>query len=201
MGPRALWLVVAAAMSCAAWGSAGHEAAEALSEMTIPAAAATPLFLIWFGGPEDDARGRRIGDAVAAGALASGLMQQLIDEDRPCDPNATDGFPSGHTATAFALATAVADQYPRWKWPAFAWAAAVGWSRHRVRYHYWHQVLAGAFVGWGMARLSLSARRGLFGGVIVRETGACELVDQPPGWGGLSTGGPEVFVTVWQVRW
>lgn len=66
----------------------------------------------------------------------------------PADPS----FPSGHTATAFALALALCLRYPRWYviGPAALWACSVGLSRMNEGVHYPTDVLAGAVLGVGL---------------------------------------------------
>jgi len=59
----------------------------------------------------------------------------------------TTSFPSGHTVTAFALATAVSFLYPRLRVPAFIIAAVIGLSRVVLTAHYLSDVIAGAVVG------------------------------------------------------
>lgn len=56
-------------------------------------------------------------------------------------------FPSGHTITAFACASAMALFLPRWRWPLLALAALVALSRLAVGAHYPSDVLAGAIIG------------------------------------------------------
>ena len=57
-------------------------------------------------------------------------------------------FPSGHTSTVFAMATVMANASPRHKWLAYSSAAAVGWSRVKVRAHHPQDVFAGALLGY-----------------------------------------------------
>lgn len=56
-------------------------------------------------------------------------------------------FPSGHTVTAFTLATAISISFPRWSIPAFAAAVAIGLSRVMITSHFLSDVFAGAGVG------------------------------------------------------
>jgi len=56
-------------------------------------------------------------------------------------------FPSGHTVTAFALATAFSFLYPSFRAPAFIIAAVIGLSRVVLTAHYLSDVIAGAVVG------------------------------------------------------
>jgi membrane-associated phospholipid phosphatase len=62
-------------------------------------------------------------------------------------------FPSGHTSSAFALATSVSLCYPKWYViaPVYAWALAVGYSRMRLGVHYPSDVIVGAIIGAGCA--------------------------------------------------
>jgi undecaprenyl-diphosphatase len=75
----------------------------------------------------------------------------------PYDNSQTNqSFPSGHTSTAFALATTLSLQNKQWHIiiPAYAWATSVGYSRLYLGEHYPTDVLAGAFIGAGSAWLS-----------------------------------------------
>lgn len=107
---------------------------------------------------------------VAAGTTASllaGITKELVSRDRPGDVTVRDtahgfGFPSGHTAIAFAVAATVAPHVAsRWGWKAalvpFAIAAIVGFGRMYVGVHYPIDVVGGALggtcVGWAIVAL------------------------------------------------
>ena len=80
-------------------------------------------------------------------AGATTVLKNIIKEQRP---NHADrySFPSGHTTTAFAFASTVA-QLHEWYWgtAAYLFAGFVGFSRINDNYHYLHDVAAGATIG------------------------------------------------------
>ena len=102
--------------------------------------------------------------AVATGAasLVAHVLKEAFDRPRPpvADPGLgsltplpdNPSFPSGHSATAFAAATAVAILSPRSRPAALAIAAAVGLSRIYLRVHFPIDVLAGA-IGAGLGAI------------------------------------------------
>jgi undecaprenyl-diphosphatase len=67
---------------------------------------------------------------------------------------ATTSFPSGHSATAFAFATAVGRVHPHAGIPLRAMAALVAYSRVHTGVHYPGDVIAGALVGTALAELT-----------------------------------------------
>ena len=97
----------------------------------------------------DAAGGRRGlvgGLAVALAGIVDQLLKNLLCRARPnaatagaflarfpCfpAPYALASFPSGHTTTAFALATVLSLWYPRGRWAWGGGAVLVGWSPHR----------------------------------------------------------------------
>ncbi|MEV7602173.1 phosphatase PAP2 family protein [Kitasatospora sp. NPDC089797] len=121
-------------------------------------------------------RCRRAGlTGAAAVALASGtanlLGKQLVRRPRPdreaarvvrdrqVPMPASASFPSGHTASAFALATAVGTLLPAAAAPLALLACAVGYSRVHTGVHYPGDVLAGALLGSACAGTALALGR------------------------------------------
>lgn len=104
-------------------------------------------------------------DALFMGAswLATGLVTQatkrIADRKRPFesysfiikrdDESGGLSFPSGHTSSAFSLATSLSLRYPKWYViaPSYLFACSVGWARMYQGVHYPSDVLAGALVG------------------------------------------------------
>ncbi len=119
--------------------------------------------IAWLGG----SRGRRAGIAVTLASLsATYLMQRLVkpvfrrrrpfvDRDilvvgiKPLDAS----FPSGHTASSFAAATAMATFYPKAAPLAFTLASGVGLSRVYLGHHFPSDVAVGAVAGAGIRAL------------------------------------------------
>lgn len=97
--------------------------------------------------------------SVFASIIATTLIKELIDRPRPyimlgltaadmpvlTDPTAS--FPSGHTASAFAVAAVISYYFRKWTGPALVLAAAAGLARIYLLVHYPSDVAAGALVG------------------------------------------------------
>jgi len=104
--------------------------------------------------------------ALAIQFATTAIMKRAFDRRRPWEkypdviyPYKHSGgksFPSGHTSTAFTLATSLTLEYKKWyiSVPAYLWAGSVGYSRIYLGVHYFSDVMGGAVVGTGSALLA-----------------------------------------------
>lgn len=114
-----------------------------------------------------------VGTSVAGAFVVTYGLKYLIDRERPFDRypdrvhayshETSPSFPSGHTATAFALATSLCVKYPKWYviGSSALWACSVGMSRMNEGVHYPSDVLAGAVIGAGCAVVNIYVNRWL----------------------------------------
>jgi membrane-associated phospholipid phosphatase len=129
----------------------------------------TPILLCGIGFINHDSTTIRksliIGTSVAVTAILSTITKYAVDRPRLYETypfiekesgGGSPSFPSGHTSQAFAMATSVSLNYPRWYViaPFFLWAGAVGYSRMDLGVHYPSDVLTGAILGAGCAMLT-----------------------------------------------
>ena len=141
-----------------------------VSKSVYPLSLATPVTMLSVGLIKKDKSLQQksfkiIGSLLINTAITQGL-KYTINRQRPYDAyqslihpyniETDPSFPSGHTSTAFALATSLSLQYKKWYVvvPAFAWATSVGYSRLYLGEHYPTDVFAGAAIGIGSAYLS-----------------------------------------------
>ena len=128
---------------------------------------AAGVALAWLGGP----KGRRAGIAMTVASLGTTyLVQRMVKpvfrRKRPhhgrddlvvVGIRTTDeSFPSGHSASSFAAATATAAFYPGVAPLVYTLAAGVGISRVHLGHHFPSDVIAGAAIGIGLGSLVAS---------------------------------------------
>ncbi|MDF2447927.1 MAG: hypothetical protein K0R26_431 [Bacteroidota bacterium] len=134
-----------------------------------PVMVATPGTLVMTGLiTKDEAmtkNGVKTGLAIGLNVLMTSGLKYAVNRPRPFVqyPNdivrRADGgiysFPSGHTSTAFATATALSLSTKKWyvALPSYAYACAVGYSRMRLGVHFPSDVLGGMVLGIGSSLL------------------------------------------------
>ena len=99
-------------------------------------------------------------DALGTSVLLSEGLKNLFHEKRP-DADSHDSFPSGHATAAFAVATVEGSLHPKQAPLWYLGAALISYSRVRLHRHTVGDVLAGAAIGVGTARVELAQPRGL----------------------------------------
>ncbi len=110
----------------------------------------------------DQENGLKTGRAIILTTLSHMSIAGLVQRNRP--DNRTDflpfpsSFPSGHTASAFAVAGSMAYSYG-WKGgvPAYLAASAIAVSRIKERRHWGSDIVGGAILGTFWARASFKA--------------------------------------------
>ncbi|MGZ4042748.1 MAG: phosphatase PAP2 family protein [Bacteroidia bacterium] len=105
--------------------------------------------------------------AISFAVATSTGLKYLVNRTRPFKEYPGDitqrdmhvgpfSFPSGHTTSAFASATALSLSYKKWyvTVPAYLYAGFVGYSRMRLGVHYPSDVLGGMIIGVGAGLLT-----------------------------------------------
>jgi hypothetical protein len=114
-------------------------------------------------------------DALTASIIGPGLIgtsvKYAVGRVRPNSATSTfefkpfsnhQSFPSGHASQAFAVATAIAENYPAWWVESLCYGGAglVGYARIEQNAHYGSDVVAGAILGWSVARSVVHRHQG-----------------------------------------
>lgn len=102
----------------------------------------------------------RTADAILTSTLLTEGLKRVFREKRP-DTDEHNSFPSGHATVAFAAATMASHFRPKQSVLWFTGATLIALSRVKLKRHYVHDVVAGAAIGYGVARLEISQPRGL----------------------------------------
>lgn len=139
------------------------------STSIYPVMVAAPSSLLLTGYINDDKimmrNGVKTGVAIGLNVLLTSGLKYAINRPRPFTQYPNDivqrdnvgkySFPSGHTSTAFATATALTLSTKKWyvAVPSYAYACAVGYSRMRLGVHFPSDVLGGIVVGIGSSLL------------------------------------------------
>ena len=157
-------------------GSNTDAVMNSITQSTYPIALATPAAQLIIGYVKHDKQTihngwQTVGSLGLAVVLGYGL-KYAINRNRPYENykdivpyhyDTDPSFPSGHTSIAFANATSLSLQYPKWYViaPAYLWAGAIGYSRMQLGMHYPSDVLAGALVGAGSAFIAYKGQKWL----------------------------------------
>lgn len=114
-------------------------------------------------------------DALTASIIGPGIIgtsvKYAVGRVRPNSATRTFDFkpfggsqssPSGHEAQAFAVATAIAEHYHAWWVQALCYGGAglVGYARIEQNAHFTSDVVAGALLGWSVARAVVHRHNG-----------------------------------------
>lgn len=112
-----------------------------------------------------------MGMAFVTSSLVTQSVKHIVDRKRPFerysfiikrdDESGGLSFPSGHTTSAFCIATSVSLRYRKWYFvvPSFLFATSVGWARMYQGVHYPSDVFTGAIIGTGTAWLGYKAQK------------------------------------------
>ncbi|MBA4241856.1 MAG: phosphoesterase PA-phosphatase [Sphingobacteriaceae bacterium] len=139
------------------------------SNSVYPALVVAPTSLLLTGYVQDDKimmrNGVKTGVAIGLNVLLTTGLKYSINRKRPYEQYPNDivkrtdsgpySFPSGHTSSAFAAATAITLSTKKWyvAVPSYAYACAVGYSRMRLGVHFPSDVLGGMIIGIGSSLL------------------------------------------------
>ncbi len=157
-------------------GSSADAVMNGITQSTYPIAFATPAAQLLIGYIKHDEQTihngwQTVGSLGTTVILAYGL-KYAINRNRPYETykdivpyhyDTDPSFPSGHTSIAFANATSLSLQYPKWYViaPVYLWAGTIGYSRIQLGMHYPSDVLAGALVGAGSAFIAYKGQKWL----------------------------------------
>lgn len=153
------------------WDSRGvRQFSRTMVNSEVAVALAIPASLAVYGLCSGEKKCLNDAAVICASIVGSYALTQafksVIDRKRPYEKypdriicrasSSSSSFPSTHTSAAFALATSLSLQYPRWYViaPSMLWASGIGFARINQGVHYPSDVLGGMILGAGTAYLS-----------------------------------------------
>jgi membrane-associated phospholipid phosphatase len=140
-----------------------------ISDSDSPITLGVPAGILLVAAIKRDTTIAKKGFAVGGSLLITGVvtagMKYGFKRDRPfvtypeiekLSNGGSPSFPSGHTSSAFSMATSLTIAWPKWyvAAPSFLYASAVGYSRMHLGVHYPSDVAVGALIGAGSSWLS-----------------------------------------------
>lgn len=140
---------------CLTLGSASAQTVDKWNNASHVLAVGLPMLAAGAAFNEGDSAGmQQLTLTMASAVGAAELLKRSISAQRP-DGSDDKSFPSGHTAVAFAAVRFMDKRYgsaiaPYTPW-LYAAAGLTGLARVEANKHYWHDVAAGALLGWGAA--------------------------------------------------
>lgn len=125
----------------------------------------TPFLLLGLGRPllrrENGLRdSARAAEALAFTSVLTEGLKRTVRERQP-NGDGLDSFPSGHASTTFTVATMNAAYSPREAPLWYAGATLISISRNETGAHFFHDVVAGAALGYGVARALIGRPNGV----------------------------------------
>lgn len=130
---------------------------------------------------ENDKRSKNVAlnavKALAINTIISQAAKQILKRDRPFqfngpdaddsfnpfeDDKTTDSFYSGHTSTAFAIATVFAEEYKEHKWVpflAYGLATSAATARIYLNKHWLSDVTTGAAIGYYIGKVVSNGKK------------------------------------------
>ena len=121
------------------------------------AVVAIPLSYSFLGGEKAHRESKpMVVGGVCTGLLVTGI-KFLVNRPRPDNiyTRSNSSFPSGHAAVSFYYAEYIGTYHPEMRFPLYLWAGGVAVSRLYLNRHWLSDVVVGAIIGWGMAKLTI----------------------------------------------
>ncbi len=122
-------------------------------------------------GKDGKERSIRIADSVLTSTLISEVLKNVVHEKRP-DGSDNKSFPSSHATAAFAVATMQSHYHPKQALLWYGGATLIAASRVQLDKHHWHDVAAGAALGYFVSKFELKRPRGLLLTPFIHNKGA-----------------------------
>ena len=150
-----------------------REAKLASGSGTLVYVAAGTLLPLIEDGKDGKEHALRTADALLTSTLITSGLKRIVHEKRP-DGSSNKSFPSGHATAAFAVATMQAHYHPKQALLWYGGATAIAVSRVQLNRHYWHDVAAGAAIGYLTSKWELKRSRGLMLQPFIRSNGGAQ---------------------------